>query len=382
MKLITLHAQNFRNLSKLELDFEKSIHPVGYKSSNGVSAVGKLSNGVNAFVGKNAQGKTNILESISLLAFGKSLRVSSEKSLTKIGTDFFRVEGMGENSEGEKVKIEVAATGKQKVFKLNNKKITASKLIGNLPIVSFSPEDLNLLLLSPSLRRRYLDILLSQTSNKYLLALSGYAKALKQRNALLTRIQEGAAKITELDFWDQELAEHGSLIGKARHDFLSFAAEPLAENFKQISSEEKQLNCKIINFKGSSITPEKYLENLTKMREKDVRYENTNYGVHRADLMFELDNELLSENGSRGEIRSTILVLKFVELQFIEEQCDEKPILLLDDVFSELDTSRQKSLMHMIDQHQTFLTTTKQSHLDVIAEKDVWEVKDGEVEKI
>jgi DNA replication and repair protein RecF len=361
VKLKSLRAQNFRNLSLLELDFEQSV---------------------SAFVGKNAQGKTNILESISLLAFGKSLRTSSEKSLQKIGEDFFRIEGLGEDSDAERVKIEIAATGIQKVFKLNGKKVAASKLVGNFPIVSFSPEDLNLLLLSPSLRRRYLDILLSQTSSKYLLALSGYGKALKNRNALLARISEGVAKVDELDFWDQELAKHGSLIGKTRSDFLSFATKPLAENFRKISNEEKALSFRIAGFHGEEITKKKYLENLTKLREKDLRYENTNYGIHRADLIFELEDELLSENGSRGEIRSTVLALKFVELSFIERQLQEKPVLLLDDVFSELDASRQKSLMGLIQNHQTFLTTTKLSHLDVIEEKTVWEVKNGEAEKI
>jgi len=361
VELTSLHAQNFRNLSKLEIDFEKKV---------------------NAFVGQNAQGKTNILEAITILAFGKSLRSNSEKSLLKIGEDFFRVAGVARDSDAEKVKIEIAATNNQKVFKLNGKKITASKLVGNFPVVSFSPEDLNLLLLSPSLRRRYLDILLSQTSSKYLLALSGYGKALKNRNALLARIKEGLAKEDELDFWDAELARHGSLIGKARSDFLNFAEKPLAQNFKNISKEEKTLSFKIINFHGAEITAEKYLENLLKLREKDLRYENTNYGVHRADLVFELSGELLSENGSRGEIRSTVLALKFVELTFIEKQLKEKPILLLDDVFSELDASRQKSLMGLIANHQTFLTTTKLSHLDATQAKAVWKVKSGELEKL
>ena len=361
MELTSLLAQNFRNLTKLEITFCPKV---------------------NAFVGKNAQGKTNILEAIALLAFGKSLRNNSEKSLVKLGEKFFRVEGGGKNGNAEKIKIEIASTLAKKVFKLNGKPITQTKLVGNFPIVSFSPEDLNLLLLSPALRRRYLDILLSQTSSKYLLALNAYNKALKNRNALLARIFENLAKREELDFWDGELARHGSLIGKMRSEFLEFATKPLAENFEKIASEPKKLSFRIANFRGEEIEEKKYLENLTKLREKDLRYQNTNYGIHRADLVFELDGELLSENGSRGEIRSSILALKFVELKFIENVLEEKPVLLLDDVFSELDESRQKSLMSLIANHQTFLTTTKLSHLDPIEEKDMWEVKSGEVEKL
>jgi len=360
VKLLSLRAQNFRNLTNLELSFDKPV---------------------SAFVGNNAQGKTNILEAITLLAFGKSLRSNSEKSLRKIGTDFFRVEGAARDESGENLKIEIAAA-EAKTFKLNGKHTTASRLVGNFPVVSFAPEDLNLLLLSPNLRRRYLDILLSQTSRKYLLALNSYSKALKNRNALLARIGENLAKEDELEFWDVELARHGSLIGKLRAGFLEFAEQPLMNNFQKISNEGKILSARIANFRGEEISEEKYLANLAKMRAQDLRFANTNYGIHRADLIFKLEDEPLAENGSRGEIRSTILALKFVELEFLKNKLEEKPVLLLDDVFSELDASRQKSLMQLILNHQIFITTTKIAHLDLIAEKEVWEVKNGSVKKI
>ena len=361
MKLLSLRAQNFRNFEKLELDFARST---------------------SAFVGANAQGKTNILEAISLLGFGKSFRTNSEKSLRRIGADFFRVEATAENSENKKMKIEIAATTTAKNFKLNGKKITASELVGNFPIVGFAPEDLNLLLLAPGLRRRYLDILLAQTSRKYLRALAKYSKALKNRNALLDRIAENLATTDELEFWDRELAENGATIGKMRAEFLEFAAEPLAENFGKIANEPKKLKMRIANFRGEEISAEKYFENLAKMRARDLRFGSTNYGVHRADLIFELDDAPLAENGSRGEIRSSVLALKFVELNFLEEKSGEKPVLLLDDVFSELDATRQKSLMKMIANHQTFLTTTKLAHLDALGEKEVWKIENSSAEKI
>lgn len=361
MRLLSLHAQNFRNFEKLELSFKKSTH---------------------AFVGKNARGKTNILEAITLLAFGKSLRASSEKSLRRIDADFFRVEGLAENSKDEQLKIEIAATKTAKMFKLNGKKINASELVGNFPIVSFSPEDLNLVLLAPSMRRRYLDILLAQTSRTYLLALSTYAKALKNRNALLIRIAENLSAESELEFWDRELASAGTVIGQSRADFLDFAIGPLAANFERIANEAKKLSLRIANFRGEEISEKKYLENLQKMREKDLRFGTTNYGIHRADLIFEMDGELLSENGSRGEIRSSVLSLKFTELAFLEKNVNERPVLLLDDVFSELDSSRQKSLMELISGHQTFITTTKLSHLDTVPKKEVWEVENNTVHKI
>lgn len=357
MKLLSLHVENFRNLEKLELTFTEPV---------------------SAFTGANAQGKTNILEAISLLAFGKSLRTSSEKSLICYSSDFFRIEGNAENSEQEKLKTEVAATSTAKTFKLNGKKISVGKLIGNFPVVNFAPEDLNLLLLSPGLRRRYLDIVLSQVSNEYLRAISAYTKALKNRNALLARISENLAKEEELEFWDTELAQHGSTVGKYRVEFLKFAEQPLAENFSRIASEKRQLTAKLTGFNGE-VTPEKYLENLSKLREQDLRYTNTNYGPHRQDLIFSLDKELLSENGSRGEIRSSVLALKFTELVFLESKLNEKPVLLLDDVFSELDKTRQKSLVQLVENHQTFITTTKVEHLEPFKQKQVWEVEGGVV---
>ena len=360
MKLLSFKAENFRNLEKLDL---------------------KLNQPVTAFTGANAQGKTNILEAISLLAFGKSLRTGTEKNLIKSGGNFFRLEGTAENSEKQKIHFELASNVKEKTLKINGRKKNSAEFVGNLPLVQFTPEDLNLLLLSPALRRRYLNILLSQVSREYLRASLSYSKSLKNRNVLLVRIAENLAKEVELEFWDTELAKHGTIIGKFRSEFLNFAEIPLAENFEKIANESKKLTIRLSGFKGEDITTGKYLENLKKLYQQDLRYGSTNYGPHRQDLIFELDGVSLVENGSRGEIRSSVLALKFTELKFLEERLGEKPILLLDDVFSELDKSRQKSLVNLVKDHQTFITTTKAEHLDPFENKDVWEVKDGKLEK-
>jgi DNA replication and repair protein RecF len=362
VQLTTLSIANFRNLGKLDLVFEQPV---------------------TAFVGENAQGKTNILEAISVLALGKSLRADEEKNLIPYGEDFYRVSGEAQEGSGEKLRIEVSAAAKpsiNKVCKVNGRKVNASDLVGRLPLVSFAPEDLNLVLLSPSLRRRYIDILLSQVDRKYLQALSSYGKALKQRNALLGRIAEGFANENELEFWDKELAQHGSVIGKHRADWLREIAKPLASYFEKISGEKRKLTAELRNFHGEEITLEKYLENLEKMREKDLRYGNTNYGIHKQDLQLSLAGKPLAENGSRGEIRSSVLALKFTELEFLEKHTEKKPILLLDDVFSELDRGRQESLMQMLVGYQTFITTTKVEHLETIRKQtQIYEVEKGKV---
>ncbi len=361
MQLKTLSVTNFRNLAQLELAFD-------------VSAI--------AFIGQNAQGKTNILEAIYALAIGKSLRASAEKDLIRYSTNHFRLVGTVIDSERKKLQLELAALVAPrftKVCKINGHKVSATEFVGRLPAVFFQPEDLNLILLGPSLRRRYLDVLLSQVSRDYLRAASRYAKALKNRNALLSRIAEQKAKVDELEFWDSELARYGMVLGQLRAELIEFATDLLAQNFYNISGENKKLIARLTGFNASELTTNQYLENLKKLQATDLRYGTTNYGPHRQDLVFELDGENIAAGGSRGEIRSTILALKLTELKFLETRTGQRPLLLLDDVFSELDRGRQERLLQSIEGYQTFITTTKVEHLDSIQNKQVWEVRGGAV---
>jgi DNA replication and repair protein RecF len=357
MQLLSLTATNFRNLQNLQLEFPSRI---------------------TAFIGENGQGKTNILEAIATLALGKSLRAGSDAALVQHGAEFFRLTAAIQNSKSVQLELAYQAAPRQtKVCKVGGRAVPVGELIGQLPIVFFQPEDLNLVLLEPSRRRRYLDILLAQVSRAYIAASSGYAKALKNRNALLSQIAENQASEAELEFWDLELARHGTVIGQKRAELLEFAVQPLAANFAKISAEERVLTAKLTGFDGAALTPEKYLANLQKLRPQDLKYGTTNYGPHRQDLVFELNGESVAVDGSRGEIRSTILALKLTELAFLESKTGTQPILLLDDVYSELDRGRQERLMNLLGAYQTFITTTKIEHLDALLEKQVWEVKNG-----
>jgi len=350
-----LTATNFRNLAPLELSFGAPV---------------------TAFVGENAQGKTNLLEAISVLALGKSLRASSDTQLIAHGQEFFRI--TAELADG--TQLAVAQDANEKKCQINGKQVPVRELLGRLPVVSFWPEDLNLVLLAPAKRRRYLDTVLSQVNPAYLQASLEYARILKQRNALLSQIAEGRSTASELDFWDAELARHGTVIGRARADFIAAIAIELQARFEDLAHEAKNLTARLSGFRAEELDEAKYLENLTKLRDKDLKYESTNYGPHRQDLIFELDDEPVADNGSRGEIRSTLLALKFAELQFLEAQLGQKPLLLLDDVFSELDRGRQERLMTGIAGYQTLITTTKLEHVDGIAgEKQIFEVAAGTV---
>jgi len=362
VKLTSLSATNFRNLKNLQVEF-------------GTPVVG--------FVGENAQGKTNILEAIYLLSVGKSLRVKNDSALVCHETDLFRVVGDFKSSAGEKIELTVACQlrpERTKILQKNGQKKTARDFVGNLPAVIFQPEDLNLILLSPSHRRRYLDILLCQTSRDYLAAKSEYDHAVRQRNALLTSIWKKQASPAQLDFWDEKLVTAGTLIVEKRKEFVTGSAEMLSEKFLAISGTEKVLTAAL---SGSAISPENYAEELIARRESDIASGQTSYGPHRQDLDLRLENEAVAETGSRGEIRSTVLALKLAELLWLEKIRGEKPLLLLDDVFSELDRGRQERLMQLTGDYQTFITTTKLEHFSSISgEKEILEVKAGEIRKI
>lgn len=359
--LTSLTLANFRNIASLDLTFDTPV---------------------TAFVGENAQGKTNILEAITLLSIGKSLRASEDVQLIRAGEEFFRVSGEIQKETGS-LWLDIAAVTMPrltKAFRVNDRKIPASDFIGHFPTVSFFPTDLNLVLLAPSLRRRYLDIVLSQVSHEYVRAANTYAKALKQRNALLNLIADGRTGRDELDFWDAELARAGVIIGRLRNEFIDTTRDVLDERFHDIAGNGGRLMLRLTGFHAHDLSIESYREHLTRMRDKDIRYRSTGYGPHRTDLVFEIDGANVAEGGSRGEVRSTILALKFAELAFIEAKTATRPVLLLDDVFSELDRGRQERLMGLLSGYQTLITTTKLEHLVAVpGEKQILTVENGSV---
>lgn len=358
MQLRQLSATNFRNLISVELAFAAPTV---------------------AFVGENGEGKTNVLEAILLLALAKSVRAEKDEQLIRRGETCFRVVGVTDDR-----RCDVAAVAEPrftKQLKVNDRIVAASEFVGQLPIVAFFPDDLNVLLLSPSLRRRYLDIVLCQTDPSYVVARSAYDRALRQRNALLVRISEHRASIDELDFWDDELARHGVVIGQARATFIAAATPVAAMRFSEIASDMRTLRLSLKGFCGEELTADAFVANLRKLRTEELRYAQTMYGPHRQDLLVTLDDVAIAADGSRGEIRSAVLALKFAELAFLESAKHTKPILLLDDVFSELDRGRQERLMNLFADCQTFITTTKREHLDAVnGEKQVFTVEAGVIQ--
>lgn len=381
MRLTKLILEQFRNYKSLELDFN-SAEPITY------------------IVGPNAQGKTNILESIYLLALTKSFRTTKQQDMIGWESEYARVKGFFE-IEGEQTLELEAFFGKppqpQKSLKKNGVKTGAANFIGNCQVVFFHPEDLNMLYLGPDLRRAYLNVMNVQVNRKYFNALRSYQKVLKQRNALLHAIRENRATPSELDVWDDQLIEHGSCLMQERAKTVNYFQKQLTETYRKISegsenvkigyhhtldfynrpledqaAESQARNTSSPVSSGASGLPASaelhpdlwrsgYAKNLASARARDLQALVTTVGPHRDDLEFSFNGLRLASHASRGEYRSLLLTLKFIELKFFRERTGKAPLLLLDDVFSELDPQRQKMLLQAIEGHQTIITAT---HLD------------------
>ncbi|HLG25753.1 MAG TPA: DNA replication/repair protein RecF [Candidatus Gracilibacteria bacterium] len=360
MQLSRLILENFRNHSSLELELNEDAPTY--------------------IVGPNALGKTNILEAIYLLALTKSFRTSRQQDMIEWGKDFCRVKGFFSKTGGaSKAGSSTGAkSGKTtplelelffgvppqplKSLKLNGVKTSAVKFIGNCQIVFFHPEDLNMLYLGPDLRRRYLDILNIQVGPRYYAALRSYKRVMEQRNALLKRIKEGLGQAQDLAVWDDQLMEHGEQLIGQRTETIAFLNERISAIYDEMSGKADVIS---ISYEASAPAGE-FGEKLKNSLHKDLQAEFTTTGPHRDDLTFSLNGRPIGAHASRGEYRSLLLALKLLELEFYKEKSGEKPLLLLDDVFSELDLNRQKMLLKAIEGHQTIITTT---HLDQTPER-------------
>lgn len=358
-------------------------------------------------VGPNAQGKTNILESIYLLALTKSFRTTKQQDMIGWDAEYTRVKGFFEVGNAGNSNSQINSTdsrqpnnpalapeslvleaflGKppnpQKSFKKNDVKISATNFIGNCQVVFFHPEDLNMLYLGPDLRRNYLNVLSVQVNRKYFSALRSYQKILKQRNALLHAIRDQRAHEYELEVWDEQLAEHGAYLMFERANMIQYFQQNLTQTYQKISQGEEKvrihyrhtlhaLNDEFAHdeFSDSANTLDApmyslldwhrhFSQALLNTRPRDLQALVTTVGPHRDDLDFTLNGLKLSALASRGEYRSLLLALKLIELKFFEDMSGQNPILLLDDVFSELDPQRQNLLLQAIEGHQTIITTT------------------------
>lgn len=310
-----------------------------------------LGNGTNIFYGDNAQGKTNLLESIYLCATGRSHRTNYDNELITFEKDnaFIKLNVKDDLDREDTINIHLKK-GNKKGIAING--LTLKKtgdLLGVLNVVMFSPEDLQLIKNGPGQRRRFMDMELCQISKVYYYNLNQYHKILKQRNNLLKNIK---GKEETLDIWDIHLEEFGKKLIKARSGFIMQIGE-LAGNIHSAVTENKEL----LTLKYNPCTEiENFTEKLKKNRERDIYYGSTTIGPHKDDILFFINNINVRDYGSQGQQRTACLSVKMAEIDLIRQHKNVNPVLLLDDVLSELDKTRQNYLINSIENVQTIIT--------------------------
>lgn len=338
MKITSLKINNFRNYNKLFLDFNPSK---------------------NIIIGKNGMGKTNIVEAIYVLALTKSFRGSKDDVIINYNSDNTRVEGTVVDEYKQDYKIVISKDENKKVW-INKKKIP--KLVdylSNINIVLFTVDDLKLVKDTPNTRRKLINIELSQFSNDYLKITTLYNKILKQRNSYLkTLYLNGNASHEYLDIITSKLIDYAIKIYEYRYNFIEDISKYITDNYKKITGLD---NLKIVYKSDFMNKSREDIEKLYKKnKERDIYSGITNIGVHRDDFDFILDNKPLKDYGSEGEQKNAVIALKMAEIEIFKEKKNIIPILILDDLFSELDKTKINNIFKFIDNDiQTFITTTE-----------------------
>lgn len=319
-----------------------------------------LSPGLSVFRGANAQGKSNLLEAIYLLALTKSTRAENERDVIRFEaaeeTPYTRLIGVAHRKDGQYVEVQVdmgIAPGQaeypngvyQKRIRVNGLPKPAAQVVGSIAAVLFSADDLSLISGSPANRRRYMDVLLSQVDREYLKVLQRYQKVMTQRNQLLRRIREGQAHQDELTFWNDELSQQGARITQQRRTATASLAPLASDAYASMASDDGVLVVTYepsIDQTGTAEGVATYISTrLEAVRTREIQMAQTLVGPHRDELRTTIGGVDVSQYGSRGQIRTVALSLRLAEAGYLTQILGEEPILLLDDVLSELDEARQ-----------------------------------------
>ncbi len=337
--------------------------------------------------GANAAGKTSLLEAIVLLARGSSHRTGADGEMVRWGAPFARVDGRREDARGatelDVTLVREGPAGGRKRIRVNGVPRRAAALAGELRVVVFAPEDMLLVVGPPALRRGALDALATQRFPAYGADLVTYGRALAQRNHLLRAIREERATRDQLPYWDGRLAEAGGAVLAARRALLAELAEPLAAAHREVAPEEGALGLAYVTNappREGERPPETLARRLAETAEKELWNGTTLVGPHRDDVAFVREGRDLASFASRGQQRTAILALKLAELDLLAELDGRPPLLLLDDVFSELDPARRGHLVRRIATlPQAFVTTTTLEDLDpaLRAVATGWRVEPG-----
>ena len=357
MYIQSLELKNYRNYDRLIIEF---------------------SSGTNILYGDNAQGKTNILEAVYLGATTKSHRGSKDKEIIRFGENeaHIRIHLMKQDI-GHQIDMHLkkSRTKGAAIDQIPIKR--SSDLLGFVPVIFFSPEDLSIIKNGPSERRKFLDIELSQLEKMYLHQLSSYNKVMAQRNNLLKQLVYQRELLDTLDSWDLQLVKYGSEVIRYRRKFIEDLNEIIREIHKNLTGKKEKIVLKY----DYSVNYDEFLTVLQRKREIDLKYASTGAGPHRDDIEFLVNGIDIRRFGSQGQQRTAALSLKLAQIELVKRQTGETPILLLDDVLSELDSSRKNYLLDSIKDIQTLITCTGleefiNSHLQI---DKMFQVKSGKI---
>lgn len=347
--------------------------------------------GINLLVGNNAQGKTNILEAIYLIATTRSARIQKNSELINFNNSNANVFLRSKSRNGENYFNLQIRDDNSKRIHINGKQIKrATDLLGYLNVVLFSPEDLNIVTGSPSIRRRFLDIFISQVKPSYAVTLSDYNKVLRQRNRLLKDINQKRSTKEMLDIWDEQLVTLADNITKSRFEAIISLERSSNTFYSYISDNQEKLSLGYLSqvFGSDIFNIDQYKtilrDKLNSSRDKDILYGSTSYGPHREDILLKIDEKDAKFFASQGQKRLISLSLKYSEVEYIKEKTAEYPILLFDDVLLELDLSRKHNLLkEMLVKSQIIITTTdlKRYQEAIIEESRIFKINKGRVEK-
>ena len=346
MRFTELHLSDFRSYGECSLRFPDEP-------------------GCIALVGENGSGKTNLIEALSILSLTRSCRGNDEDELVQWGKSFYRLKATIIGNDGTSKCVEGVSEmvhRKRKTLFVNDVKTSASAFVGLVPTVTFLPQDLLLFSGPPAERRRFLDQLLSQVSPTYMSALSSYQQALQQRNALLKTLSQTGGDRSVLDVWDREVATHGAAVTVPHLELIETLMLTFAEELSRLGEEWRNVMLRYdrkTSARTVSDIEDELLRALRANRDRDVLLQATLVGPHREDWQVSVDGRDIPSFASRGQERTAVLALLFLQVSYLQLQRGEMPVLLLDDACSELDERHQQLLLSGFPGAQVFLTATR-----------------------
>lgn len=367
MILERLSIDGFRNLSDLVLNMNPDT---------------------NIIFGKNGHGKTSVLDAIYFLSIGKSFKTSTDKVLKNYYNNFFEAQGnyISQHNFQIERRIYYSENDGKHLFSDNIELEKTSDFIGIVPVVLLTLDDTNIMFNGPEYRRKFMDIILSQTNVGYLQSLQKYNKVLSQRTALLSEIREKREAKSVLSIWDDQLVQYNEELVVHRINFINFLSERIDTTYSQIAGKKEAVGltyksgCTNDHTMDLNKISDFFKTHLSNNQEVDIQRQLTSLGCHRDDLLFKKDNNLFKQYASQGENKSFLISLKKIESEYIELMKKEKPIILFDDIFSELDDDRITGSINLIrESGQVIITTTSVSLLDKYTDVSFFEIVNGEI---